>query len=608
MLTGLFTDILIISATTSLVIIGLKLLSPFLSKSYAAQWKYWTWMIIAVRLLLPFNFSFAQSLVQIQVPDSPLIEAVLQSTVPPNIPANTPVAVAPVQETADYAAQPPSLLAVLALVWLVGTALFALYRLIGYIMFKRQALRWSSPIRHTRTTAKVDQVFREMNVQPALAVLTSESVPNPMLVGLRKPLLFLPHENYTDEELEFILRHELVHYKRHDILYKLLLVAQSVHWFNPFVWLLAREAGREIENYCDDTVVREKSLTYRKKYCEAILSAMHNQNTRSVDLSTSFAGRNHTIKQRFVNILNMKKKRNGIVLICTVLLLTGAVGLLAACTSVKGTGSALEQGTLYSVGFDGHPFVTYDAGHSYSVDSKGNVSIAYTNGAVTAKVPLKLDTTGNDLGMSKDETGFFISEDKTAIVYGFANGTSKPLHVLISDDKGKTWKESEIEGSMGYDTKFIGFTTNNDGWIVSGASHGVASALNYVYQTSDGGITWKEIGNPNDIYSEHLTGVGFSDQNIGFLGYRYFSEPDPIIYWTKNRGQSWERLSVTLPNKFDKYSKNPLSPIFNGKEALFPINLLEGNTGEIGTIYLSSKDGGLTWNYDASLDKLDNLE
>ncbi|WP_186328493.1 M56 family metallopeptidase [Paenibacillus sp. 32O-W] len=36
-------------------------------------------------------------------------------------------------------------------------------------------------------------------------------------------------------------------------------VVQAIHWFNPFVWLMVREAGREIEMYCGETVVRGKA-------------------------------------------------------------------------------------------------------------------------------------------------------------------------------------------------------------------------------------------------------------------------------------------------------------------------------------------------------------
>lgn len=117
--------------------------------------------------------------------------------------------------------------------------------------------------------------------------------------------------------------------------------------------------------------------------------------------------------------------------------------MLAACTNIKGS-EFIKPGTIYSIGFDGEQVVVNDAGNSYSIDAEGNVSVSYRNGDVKANVPLKLDTTGGVLGMGQENTGYFISEDKTAIVYGFADGKSLPLHVLISNDKGQTWNDYPI--------------------------------------------------------------------------------------------------------------------------------------------------------------------
>ena len=42
-----------------------------------------------------------------------------------------------------------------------------------------------------------------------------------------------------DDEIEYILLHELSHYKRKDILVNYLMIfLQCIHWFNPFIWYL----------------------------------------------------------------------------------------------------------------------------------------------------------------------------------------------------------------------------------------------------------------------------------------------------------------------------------------------------------------------------------
>lgn len=606
MLTSLFTDFLVISVTTSLAIIGLIILSPLLRKHYSPKWKYWIWLILAVRLLLPFNFPLANSPVSIHLLESPRIETVYQDIRSQTVQTDNSVISQPAQQAIGPMSHLPSLLNILSLLWISGFVLFLLYHFMSYYLFRKQALRWSSPLLGDHNISIVKQIFAKMNIKISVTVLTSEKVPNPMLVGFYKPILFLPHEKYNEEELEFIFKHEMIHYKRNDIVYKLLLlIVNALHWFNPFVWFMVREAAREIEMYCDDSVVHKQSLAYRKKYCETILSTMQNKATDHVALSTNFSGEKHLMKQRFSSILSMSKKRNGAVVFIAVMLLIGVLGILAACTSINGqlNHSTFKPGTIYSHNSSGEQVVVNDAGNSYSLDQEGNVSVSYQNGEITAKVPLKLDTTGKVTGMGKADTGFYISQDKTAIVYGFADGEASPLHVLISDDKGKTWNDYTIQGAKGYDAKFIGFTTKQEGWIVSGGSAGVGRSLNYVYQTSDGGKTWRELGNPNDLYSEKLTGAGFSNQDIGFLGFRYYKDNGPVIYWTRNKGQSWEKLSVSLPEKFNEYQKTPLSPIFNGKEGLFPI-LLSKDGSVPGAIYLFSKDNDLTWTYDESYDKL----
>ncbi|GIP24584.1 hypothetical protein J22TS3_48590 [Paenibacillus sp. J22TS3] len=362
MLTKLFVNYLIISVSISLVIIVLMISSPLLRKRYAAKWRSWIWMVLAICLLLPFNFSFEKSLISIQLPSG--LEAFKKDSVLPNaspseqttIPASQSTTIATTQpmterlneqmnqsmttpeakQETETVSQTFSLIKLISFAWCVGAIVFWLYHFIGYYLFKRQALRWSSPIVNKHMEEIVIQLVEEMKVKASsISVLTSAKVPNPMLIGFNKPYIFLPHENYNDEQLEFILRHELIHHKRHDIIYKLLLIiVNGIHWFNPFVWFMVREANHEIEICCDDMVVQKQSLIYRKEYCRAILSAMQNGNVPNTALSTNFSGRKYEMKQRFMNVLSVKKKRNGIVPFCTVLLLIGAITILSACTNI----------------------------------------------------------------------------------------------------------------------------------------------------------------------------------------------------------------------------------------------------------------------------------
>jgi len=66
-----------------------------------------------------------------------------------------------------------------------------------------------------------------------------------------------------------------VHYKRHDLWYKLLLIiANGMHWFNPIVYIMVKKANRDLEHACDDDVVKNEELEYRKDYSRVILESM----------------------------------------------------------------------------------------------------------------------------------------------------------------------------------------------------------------------------------------------------------------------------------------------------------------------------------------------
>ncbi len=59
------------------------------------------------------------------------------------------------------------------------------------------------------------------------------------------------------EHIQYILEHEFIHIKRFDAVTKLLLItAVSLHWFNPFVWVMYILLNRDIELACDETVIK----------------------------------------------------------------------------------------------------------------------------------------------------------------------------------------------------------------------------------------------------------------------------------------------------------------------------------------------------------------
>lgn len=319
----------------------------------------------------------------------------------------------------------------------------------------------------------------------------------------------------------------------------------------------------------------------------------------------NFSEGKNFMKQRFINILNMGQKRNGIIVLGIVFILVIVLGVVIAFQS-SDRNLTFESGTIYSHNSNGEQVIAHDAGNSYSLDEEGYVIISYNNGESTVKAPLTLYTSGSNYesGMTVDETGFYISKEKTAITYGGFN--DEPVKILISENMGESWNTYTVTNEMRGSTKYIGFTTNNDGWIVLSNFRGMGSEDHYIYKTSDGGKTWTEVaGNANDVYARVLTGAGFANNDIGFLSFRYETDFQPAIIMTQDGGLSWEELNIKLPESFNTYDKTPLSPVFEGANGLLPILLSKNGASNIlGTIYLSSDNYGKTWVYNKAYDNL----
>lgn len=362
MLEIFFTTLLEISLATSIVILLLKLLSAFLNKNMAAKWKYWIWLVLAMRLIIPFNFSLTATPVKVSIPDMQMSNVVnftptrtIEASIP-DVPISAVTDSTPTQTITNTNTMPnqakitaqqdgvgivpndaknsPTLIETAIIIWLLGCCGFMAYQFAGYRIFKKKAMRWSKAPADPQIAAALHSTASEMGITRNVTALISDSVASPLMIGFIKPKLFLPREDYSNTDLSFILRHELTHCKRNDLWYKLLLVfANAVHWFNPLVWLMFREASTDLELSCDDEVTRGISFEGRKAYSETILESIGGQKMRQTALTTYFNGGKGTLKNRFINILNMKRKKNGAPVLLIVVLVVGILGGLVACTT-----------------------------------------------------------------------------------------------------------------------------------------------------------------------------------------------------------------------------------------------------------------------------------
>ncbi len=335
----------------------LTALKPLLDRRYSPRWRYGVWLAMALLLLLaPF-----QSLL---LPQREAVEPPVQIEVPrlelsisreEGVSLQRPAENDPAAQPAESLWQPGSPYAVrrtldmgrfLPGLWVMGALSFALYHLLGTWAFQRRLLRWSrSP--DEGTVQIFGEVRRDLGLKKTPRLRVSRRAASPMLTGLFLPCLVLPDQEYSQQELRFILRHELTHYRRHDLWYKLVvLAANTVHWFNPLVYLLAHEAARDMELTCDAAVVAGADAEARRAYSETLLASVHRQKGAGrAALSTHFYGGAEVMKERFRNILGRQGRKWGVAALALTLLLTIATACAVGLSQASGP-EQLTEGEL----------------------------------------------------------------------------------------------------------------------------------------------------------------------------------------------------------------------------------------------------------------------
>ncbi|MGN0106851.1 MAG: M56 family metallopeptidase [Hominilimicola sp.] len=298
---NLFIDIIEITLPISVWIVLLLLCSPLLKRSYVAKWRYFMWLFVAVRLIFPFRLNIK----------SPIIMSI-------------PSEISAVQTVAQTLSHTFTVSQILTTLWLLGIAVFAFYQIFSYISFGRMVKRWSEKVTDERILNAFEAAKTRVGVKSQITVKKCKVIKSPMIFGMIKPVLLLPYVDFSDDELPIILRHELVHLKRHDIWYKLLLIAaRTIHWFNPAAYIMVKAANRDMELACDAEVVKSENVSFRRHYCEAIMRLVHNGRGNATALSTCFFFSKKTVMERFKNILDDKIKRSGVVMFCVVALSVG---------------------------------------------------------------------------------------------------------------------------------------------------------------------------------------------------------------------------------------------------------------------------------------------
>lgn len=169
-----------------------------------------------------------------------------------------------------------------------------------------------------------------------IQVRQSKAIKAPLTYGLLHPVILMPEstdwENH--KQLKYVFMHEYIHIRRFDVVTKMVLIfALSIHWFNPFVWLMYFLYNRDLELSCDEMVVHAFGESSKSEYAR-ILIDMEEERRKPMPLCNGFS--KNAMEERIVAIMKMKK-RTMTAIVSAAMLVCGVAGVFA--TSAKAANS-----------------------------------------------------------------------------------------------------------------------------------------------------------------------------------------------------------------------------------------------------------------------------
>lgn len=284
------------SAKVSVLIILLLLVKTVLKKKIGAHLNYLLWFIVIAGLLLPWTPHSSFSLYN-------LTNLETQKVYPATLTDNTQTlprsglvkagsisgAMGSLLDQIDVVQNPPVLFSIyeaqtsivtfpfihklLFFIWLMGVVAFI--TAIGLVNRRFGRRLKGQFVVNAKVYASFVETKSRLSIKAEIPLIQSTAVKSPSLFGLFRPRLLIPADildEFTSEQLSHVFMHELLHFKRRDILINWLAQGLLVlHWFNPILWYAFYRLREDQEIACDAKTIESIGLKDAKEYAFTLI-------------------------------------------------------------------------------------------------------------------------------------------------------------------------------------------------------------------------------------------------------------------------------------------------------------------------------------------------
>ncbi len=224
-----------------------------------------------------------------------------------------------------------------AAIWILGAAFVFLAELLAHYRSGKRLVNCMDEAKVSAETWGIRRGGRFCHIQQKVTVYRDVPDGQDVTFGLFRPVILCTLKEGKKQE-EYALQHEMVHVRRGDIFWKMLLrLATILHWWNPAVWYLYHAFERLCECSCDEVVLWGKTTEEKKDYLRLVVIEAEKvkKNKRKPEnprwgLGFELGKEARRIEERMENAMRMKKWNSvAAMLLVIVLTMINSVTVLA---------------------------------------------------------------------------------------------------------------------------------------------------------------------------------------------------------------------------------------------------------------------------------------
>ncbi|CUB11133.1 Regulatory protein BlaR1 [Bacillus cereus] len=321
-----FFDWLIETSLMASILVGFILCIKILFRNkLTPRWQYMLWIVLMIRLLLPWSpdssysiyslLSYSSSVSEVIPQNMPATESMM------NIESDRKVELESHAETVTKSGKPEvnvsteqqtpfSLYKFAMYVWLAGVILLAVITFITnrrlYSYIKKQP-----DITDEQVVTVFNRCKQSMKMKKAVSLRLAGKIASPTVFSFFRPKVLLSKKHMkvlNEQQLQYVFYHELAHIKRNDvavnwIMYSLILL----NWFNPILWYAYFCMREDQELACDAYALTFIDKEEQIAYGHTIITLLEHYSYQAPSLA-SLSRNKRTLKRRIVMIKKFQKK------------------------------------------------------------------------------------------------------------------------------------------------------------------------------------------------------------------------------------------------------------------------------------------------------------